>query len=112
MSHTLTTHGGLCDLDAASVTDNTLITYLLILTAVALPILGWSKNAFAEKTVLLRLEGTIVDGLRLLDFTVGPLADFLRRSKSDTDDEMLDFDPYDGLDEDFVDDEEFLGDDE
>jgi len=32
--------------------------------------------------------------------------------EDDTDDEMLDFDPYDGLDEDFVDDEEFLGDDE
>ena len=32
--------------------------------------------------------------------------------EDDTDDEMLDFDPYDGLDEDFVDDDAFLGDDE
>jgi DNA-directed RNA polymerase subunit beta len=32
--------------------------------------------------------------------------------EDDTDDEMLDFDPYDGLDEDFVDDDTFLGEDE
>ena len=32
--------------------------------------------------------------------------------EDDTDDEMLDFDPYDGLDEDFVDDDAFLGEDE
>ena len=85
MTHALTADRGLCDLDTASVADNTLITYLLILTAMALPVLGWSKNAFAEKTVLLRLEGTIVDGLRLFDFTVGPLADTVRRCKSDLD---------------------------
>jgi DNA-directed RNA polymerase subunit beta len=32
--------------------------------------------------------------------------------EDDTDDEMLDFDPYDGLEDDFVDDDAFLGEDE
>ena len=53
--HTLTAHTRLCDLNAAAVTHNTFITDLLILTAVALPVLAGSEDPLTEQTVFLRL---------------------------------------------------------
>ena len=78
MTHTLTPDLALGDLDAAAVADLALVADLLILTAVALPVLGRSEDAFAEQTVAFGLEGTVVDGLRLLDLAVGPAADHIR----------------------------------
>ena len=54
MSHTLSTHAGFGDLNAASVADNALITDLFVLSTVAFPVLARSENLFAEKSVLLR----------------------------------------------------------
>ena len=51
MAHTLTTYLSLCDLNTAAVTDFTLIADFLILTAVALPVLGRAKDLFAEQAV-------------------------------------------------------------
>ena len=65
MTHTLTPDLALGDLDAAAVADLALVADLLILTAVALPVLGGSEDALAEQTVAFGLEGTVVDGLRL-----------------------------------------------
>jgi hypothetical protein len=42
----------------------------LVLTAIALPIFGWSKDALAKESVLFGLEGTVVDGLGLGYFAV------------------------------------------
>ena len=60
VSHSLSADAGFGDLNAASVTDHAFIADLLILSAIALPI----------------LLGT--EGLRLCDLAVGPLSDLLR----------------------------------
>ena len=85
VAHTLTADLGLGHLDAAAVADLALITDALILAAVALPVLGRSKNALAVQTVALRLQGAVVDGLRLLHLAIAPVADLVRRGKADFD---------------------------
>ena len=54
MTHPLPADGGLGDLDAASVADNALVTDLLVLAAVALPVLRGSEDLLAEEAVLFR----------------------------------------------------------
>ncbi len=75
------------DLDAAALADDALEAHALVLAAVALPVLGRTEDLLAEETVLLRLEGAVVDGLRLLDLTVGPRAD--RVGGGQTDPELI-----------------------
>ncbi len=85
MSHTLTADRGLGNLNTAAITDDALIADLLVLAAVTLPVLHRSKNALTEKSILLRLQRSVVDGLRLFYFTMGPLQNLLRRSQADLD---------------------------
>src|SRR5205823_14983918 len=61
--------------DAAALADDALEADALVLTAVTFPVPGGTEDLLAEKSVLLGLERAIVDSLRLLDLTVGPLAD-------------------------------------
>ena len=72
MTHALAADLALCDLNTAAVADLALVADLLVFAAVALPVLGRSEYAFAEKTVALRLEGAVVDGLGLGYLTGGP----------------------------------------
>jgi len=51
MTHTLTTNARLGYLNAASITDNTFITDLLILTAMTLPVFARSEYSFTEQTI-------------------------------------------------------------
>ena len=60
------------DLDATTLADDALEPDTLVLPAVALPVLGGAEDLLAEESVLLRLEGSVVDGFWLLDFAVGP----------------------------------------
>src|SRR5207247_10437023 len=53
--------------------------------AVALPVLGGTKNLGAEQPVLFGFKGPVVDGLRLLHLAVGPRADLLRRGQTNAD---------------------------
>ena len=85
VAHALTADLGLGDLNAAAVADLALVADALILAAVALPVLGRSKNALAVQAVALRLQGTVVDGFRLFDLAVAPVADLLRGGKADLD---------------------------
>ena len=78
VAHALPAHLGPGDLHAAAVADLALVADLLVLAAVALPVLGGAKDALAEQAVPLRLQGAVVDGLRLFDLAVRPLADLLR----------------------------------
>ena len=55
----------------------------LVLAAVALPVLGGTEDLLAEEAVLLRAQSPVVDGLRLLDLTVGPCADGVRGGQAD-----------------------------
>ena len=65
VSHTLSSDRRFCYFNAASVTDNALITDLFVFTAMTLPVLAWSKDPLAEKSVLFRFQSTVVNSLRL-----------------------------------------------
>ena len=67
MTHALTAHLGASNLDPTALTNDALVTYTLVLTARALPVAGRTENLLAEETVLLGLEGAVVDGFRLLN---------------------------------------------
>ena len=83
VAHALPAHLGTGDLHAAAVADLALEADLLILAAVALPVLGGPEDLLAEQTVPLGLEGAVVDGLRLFHLAEGPLTDHFRRSDTD-----------------------------
>ena len=83
MTHALATHLRSCDLNSAALADFALEADLFILSAVAFPVLRRPENSFAEQSVALRLEGAVVDGLRLFDLAERPLSYHFRRSNSD-----------------------------
>ena len=77
--HALPAHLGAGDFHAAPVADHAPVADLLVLAAVALPVLRRTEDALAEQAVLLGTERTVVDGLRLEHLAVRPLLDLLRR---------------------------------
>src|SRR6266849_1222234 len=79
--HALAAHLGARHLAAALVADDALVAIPLVLSAMALPVPGRTEDALAEKTVALRAERAVVDGLRLGDLAVRPRHDRLRRSQ-------------------------------
>jgi len=85
MTNALSTHAGLGNLYATSIADNAFVANFFIFSAVTFPVLRRSEDPLAEQTIALRLQGTIVDGLRLLNLSVGPLQDLLRGSQTDLD---------------------------
>jgi hypothetical protein len=84
VTHSLATHLLARHLDAAALADDALEADALVLPAVALPVPGRAEDLLAEESVLLGLEGAVVDGLGLLDLAVRPGADVLGSGKSDT----------------------------
>src|SRR5579872_290549 len=60
------------DFHAALVADNSAVLHALVFPAEAFPVGDGTKNFGAEQTVTFRFEGTVVDGLRLGYFAVGP----------------------------------------
>ena len=58
------------DLDAAFVADDAAVLHPLVLAAQALPVAYRAEDTGAEQAVPLRLEGAVIDGLRLLDLAV------------------------------------------
>src|SRR4029079_12711813 len=85
MTHPLTANLGERHLDAALLADDAAVLQALVLAAQALVILDRPEDLRAEEPVPLRLERAVIDGLRLLDFTVRPRADLLRRGESGLD---------------------------
>jgi hypothetical protein len=69
------------DFDAAFVADDAAVLHALVLAAKALPVGDRAEDAGAEEPVALRLEGAVVDGLRLGDFAMRPAANLFRRGK-------------------------------
>ena len=82
MSHALTTHLGASDLNAAAITDLSFVADLLILAAMAFPILCRPEDPFTEQTVAFGLQSTVVDSLRFLYLTIRPGHDSFRRGNS------------------------------
>ena len=85
VAHALAANLGLGDLNAALVADLALEADLLVLAAVALPVLGWAKDTLAEQAVAFRLERAVVNGFGLFNFTVGPFADQVGGRQTDLD---------------------------
>src|SRR2546423_14814738 len=73
------------DFHAALVADHAAVLHALVLAAEALPIGYWTEDAGAEQAVPLRLEGAVVNGLRLGDFAMRPAPDLFGRGKADAD---------------------------
>src|SRR5262249_55996561 len=71
------------DLHAAALADDALEADALVLAAVALPVPRGSEDPLAEQAVLLRLQGSVVDRLGLLDLAVRPGADLVRGGQAD-----------------------------
>ena len=71
------------DFHAALVADHSAVLHALVLAAQAFPIRDRTKNARAEQSIALRLEGAVVDGFRLGYFAVRPAPDFFRRGQAD-----------------------------
>src|SRR5580693_8604611 len=84
VAHPLPAHLGPGDFHATPLTDDALEADPLVLAAVALPVPGRAEDLLAEEPVLLRLEGAVVDGFRLLNFAVRPLPDVVSGRQADT----------------------------
>src|ERR1700723_865579 len=72
VAHALAAHLGLGHLDAALLAHDAAVLQALVLAAQALVILHGSEDLRAEQPVALRLEGPVVDRLRLLHLAVRP----------------------------------------
>jgi hypothetical protein len=79
MTHPLAPYALASYLHTAFIAYDPPISNLLILSTIALPILGRAEYRFAEKTILLRPQSTVVDGLGFGDLTIGPRVDLFRR---------------------------------
>ena len=70
---------------AAAVAHDPLVTDLLVLAAVALPVLRRAEDALAEETFLFGPQGAVIDRLGLRHLSIGPQLDLIRRSQRDSD---------------------------
>jgi hypothetical protein len=75
VSESLTPDLGLDYLHAALFTYYAAMLHAFVLAAITLIILYRPENLGTEKTVSLRLECPVVNGLRLLHFAMGPIPD-------------------------------------
>src|SRR5262249_21075950 len=78
VTHALASHAGARHFDAALVAHDARELHALVLAACALVVLGGAADTREEQTVTLRLEGPVVDGLRLLHLAMRPSANLLR----------------------------------
>jgi hypothetical protein len=70
MPHALPSHPRERHFDAAFLANDAFVLHTFVLAAQALVVLDRSENARAEEPVAFRLEGPVVDRLRLLDLTI------------------------------------------
>src|SRR5262249_36939055 len=85
VSHPFATHASEGNFDAAAIADHALVLDSLVFSAGALPVPGRTENAFAEQAALFRLEGAVVDCLRVFDFSLAPGAHRVARGDADRD---------------------------
>src|ERR1700740_3551336 len=83
MAKALTAHLAERDFHAALVANHAAVLHALVLAAEALPVGDGAKNLGAEQTVAFRLEGAVINGLRLGDFAVRPRTNFLWTRQAD-----------------------------
>ena len=85
MAHALAAHRGGDDFNPALFADDAAVLHAFIFTAVTFVVLHRPENFGAEKAVAFGLEGTIVNGFRLLNFAERPLPDAFRRGDGNLD---------------------------
>jgi hypothetical protein len=73
------------DFHPALLADNASMLHPLVFPAITFIIFGGAKDFGTEESIFFRLESSIVNGLRLLHFSMGPGFDFLRRGDRDPD---------------------------
>ncbi len=83
VAHAFAANLALRHFDAALFADDAAVLQALVLATQALVVLDRAEDLGAEQAIALGLEGTVVDGLRLLHFTIGPGPDLLRRGQPD-----------------------------
>ena len=70
---------------AATIADDALVLDPLVFSARAFPIARRAENSFAEKAALFRLEGTVIDCLRIFDLALAPRPHRVTRRDTDRD---------------------------
>jgi hypothetical protein len=85
VAHALTADFRQRDFDAALLADDAAVLQALVLAAQAFVVLDRTKDFCAKQAITFRLERTVVDGLRLLDFAERPRTDFLGRRQANLD---------------------------
>jgi hypothetical protein len=73
------------DLYTALFTDNPAVFHPFVFPTIALPIFDWAKDFGAKQSVTLWLKRPVINGFRLLNLTMRPGADLLRRGNGNTD---------------------------
>jgi len=85
VAHALAAHFRQRHLDAALLTHHTAVLETLVFAAKTLVVAHRAEDLGTEEAIALRLEGAVVDGLRLFHFAIGPGTDHVRRRQADTD---------------------------
>jgi hypothetical protein len=85
VTHALTAHFGQRDFNTALLADYAAMFQALVLATQAFVVFDWAKNFGAKQTIALGLEGAVVDGFWLFDFTERPRTDFVGRSDRNLD---------------------------
>ena len=85
MAHAVAAHLLHRDFDAALFADDALVLHALVLAAQAFVVLHRPEDAGAEQPVALRLEGAVVDRLRLFDLAMAPAQDLVRAGQRNLD---------------------------
>ncbi len=85
VTHALAADALLRHFHAATVANDALVANALVFTTCAFPVPDRTKDLFAEQTILLRAEGTVVDRLRLGNLTMRAIENVIRRGNADRD---------------------------
>jgi len=72
---------GLDDFNTALLTDHATVFHTLVLAAVTLVILNRAENLGTEQAIPFGLKCPVVNGLRFLHLSMGPVPDLARRSE-------------------------------
>src|SRR4029077_19010292 len=81
----LASNFGKRNFNTALVADDTAMFHPLIFAAETFPVRHRTENTCAKQTILLRFEGSVVDGLGFGDFTMRPRANLFWGSQTDPD---------------------------
>src|SRR5207237_8232115 len=73
------------DVHTAAVANDAPMLDPFVFAAGTFPVLDRTENAFAEQAALFRLEGAVIDRLRVLDLALRPDANGFGRSDADAD---------------------------